>query len=171
MHFPLCPWGWGQGVTPPKALHIAATLRGNPSFIMVPRAVAIAIAIAITISIAIADSVPVAVVVAVAIAHCHRRCHQPLPLRSPSTIAAAISVTLPSAIVVAVALAVGHCRLRHRWTLQLLLPFAITIAMLLAISKSCCLSAARIEFDQLKQRMLTLFYFVWTVGGALIKAG
>jgi hypothetical protein len=41
----------------------------------------------------------------------------------------------------------------------------------LAISKSCCLGAARIVFNQLKQIMLTLFYFVWTVGGALIKAG
>jgi hypothetical protein len=30
---------------------------------------------------------------------------------------------------------------------------------------------ARIVFKQLKQRMLALFYFVWTVGGALIKAG
>ncbi len=40
-----------------------------------------------------------------------------------------------------------------------------------AISESCCLGAARIVFKQFKQRMLTLFYFVWTVGGALIKAG
>ncbi len=30
---------------------------------------------------------------------------------------------------------------------------------------------ARIVFKQFKQRMVTLFYFVWTVGGALIKAG
>jgi hypothetical protein len=43
--------------------------------------------------------------------------------------------------------------------------------MPLAISESCFLGVARIVFDQLKQRMLTLFYFVWTVGGALIKAG
>jgi hypothetical protein len=55
--------------------------------------------------------------------------------------------------------------------LQLPLPSAITIAMPLAISESCCLSVARIVFNQLKQRMLTLFYFVQTVGGALIKAG
>ncbi len=39
-----------------------------------------------------------------------------------------------------------------------------------AISESCCLGAARIVFNQLKQRMITLFYFVRTVGGALIKA-
>ncbi len=51
------------------------------------------------------------------------------------------------------------------------MPLAITIAMPLAISESCCLGAARIVFDQLKQKMLTLFYFVWTVGGALIKGG
>ncbi len=43
--------------------------------------------------------------------------------------------------------------------------------MPLAISESCCLGMARIVFNQLKQRMLTLFYFVRTVGGALIKAG
>jgi hypothetical protein len=78
---------------------------------------------------------------------------------------------LPSAIAVAVTLAVGHCRLRHRRPLQLPLPLAITVAMPLAISESCCLGAARIVFNQSKQRMLTLFYFVMTVGGILIKAG
>jgi hypothetical protein len=92
-------------------------------------------------------------------------------LQFPSTIAAAISVALLSAIAVANALAVGHCRLRHHWPLQLPLLLAITVAMLLAISKSCCLGAARIVFNQLKQRMLTLFNCVWTVGGALIKDG
>jgi hypothetical protein len=92
-----------------------------------------------------------------------------LPLRSPSTIAAAISVVLPSDIAVAIALAVGHCHFRCRRPLQLPLPLAITIAMPLAISESFCLGAARIVFNQLKQRMLTLFYFVWTVGGALIE--
>jgi hypothetical protein len=80
-------------------------------------------------------------------------------LRLPSTIAATISVALPSAITVAVALAVSHCRLHHLWPSQLPLLSAITIAMPLAISKSCCLGKARIVFDQLKQRMLTLFYF------------
>jgi hypothetical protein len=55
--------------------------------------------------------------------------------------------------------------------LQLPLPSAITVAMPLAISKSCCLGAARIVFNQSKQRMLTLFYFVGKVGGVLIKAG
>jgi hypothetical protein len=88
----------------------------------------------------------------------------------PSTIAAAISVALPSAIAVAIALAIGHCHLRHCWPLQLPSPSAITIAMQLAISESCCLGAARIVFNQLKQRMLTLFYFVPTMGGVLIKA-
>jgi hypothetical protein len=94
-----------------------------------------------------------------------------LPLGLPSTIAAAISVASPSAIAVAVALAIGQCHLRHRWPLQLPLPSVITVAMPLVISESCCLGAARIVFNQLKQRMLTLLYFVHTVGGALIKAG
>jgi hypothetical protein len=94
-----------------------------------------------------------------------------LPLRLPPTIATAISVMTPSAITVAVTLAVGHCRLSHCRPLQLPSPLAITIAMPLAISESCCLGAAKIVFNQLKQRILTLFYFVQTVGGALIKAG
>jgi hypothetical protein len=76
---------------------------------------------------------------------------QPSPLPLPSPLAIAISVT------------VGHrsCHLRR----------ASPLPSPLAISESCCLGAARFVFDQLKQRMLTLFYFVWTVGGELIKAG
>jgi hypothetical protein len=89
----------------------------------------------------------------------------------PSTIAAAISVASPSAIAVTIALAVGHCHLRHHRPSQLPSPLAITVTMLSAISESCCLGAARIVFNQLKQRMRTLFYFVRTVGGALLKAG
>ncbi len=133
--------------------------------------VVVAIAIAIAISVTIANSVAVAVTVTVTIAHRCRRCRQPLPLQLTSTITAAISVTWPSAIAVAIALAVGHCRLHHHRPSQLPLPLAITVAMLLAISESCCLGKAKIVFNQLKQRMLTLFYFVQTVGGALIKAG
>jgi hypothetical protein len=168
----LCPWGWRQGVARPKALHIATTWRGNPSF-MIALAVAISFAIAVAISdsdsIAFAVAVAVAVTVAVSIAHCHCCCHGPL-LRLPWTITTAISVAPPSAIAVAVALAVRHCHLRHRWPSQLLSPSFITVAMPLAISESCCLGVARIVFNQSKQRMLTLFYFVGTVGGVLIKA-
>jgi hypothetical protein len=133
-------------------------------------ALAMAVSFAIAVAIYYSNSIAVAVTVAVAIAHCHCRCRGPL-LRSPSTIATAISVALPSAIAVAVALAVGHCHLRHFWPLQLPSPSAITVAMPLAISESCCLGTARIVFDQSKQRMLTLFYFVGTVGGVLIEAG
>jgi hypothetical protein len=89
----------------------------------------------------------------------------------PSTIVAAISVALPSVIAVAVALAVDHCYLRYHRPLQLPLPSATTVAMLLAISESYCLGAAKNVFDQLKQRILTLFSFFQTVGGALLKAG
>ncbi len=125
---------------------------------MVALAVAIAIAVAVAISIAFANSVTFAVAVGIAIAHRHRHCRRPLPLRSPSTIVSAISVMLPSAIAVTDALAVNHCHLRHRQPSQLPLLLAITIAMLSAISKSCCLGVARNVFDQLKQRMLTLFF-------------
>jgi hypothetical protein len=167
----LCPWGWKQGVAHPKVLHIAATWRGNPSF-MVALAVAVsfAIAIAISDSDSIAVAVAITITVTIAIAHRHCRCCGPL-LRSPWTIAATISIALLSAIAVAIALAVRHCCLRHCWPSQLPLPSAIIVAMPLAIPESCCLGAEWIVFDQSKQRMLTLFYFVGTVGGVLIKAG
>ncbi len=100
--------------------------------------------------------------IAVAVGHRCCGCHQPLPPpsllrpRQPSP----LPLPLPSAI--AVSITIGDCSCHLRWPSPLpLLP---------AISKSCCLGAARIIFNQLKQRMLTLFYFVWTVGGALIKA-
>ncbi len=105
---------------------------------------------------------PLPIAVAVAIGRyccgCHcplpppslSRCHQPLPLPSP----------LPSAI--AISITVGHCRCHLHQPSSLPSP--------LAIAKSCCLGAARILFKQLKQIMLTLFYFVQTVGSALIKA-
>ncbi len=96
-------------------------------------------------------------------ATCHCGCHRPLPLLSllhchqPSLLPS----PLPSAI--AVSVTVGHRSSHLCWASLLPSPSAI--------SESCCLGAARIVFNQLKQRMLTLFYFVWTVGGALIKAG
>ncbi len=164
MNFPLCPWGWRQGVPPAIVLHIAGTWKGNPPFLIVALTMAVAIVIAVAISVVVADSIAIAV----AVAHCC--CHCPLPLLS--TIVAAVSVALPSAITAAIAIApaVGHSRLHHCRPSQLPSPSAITIAMLLVISESCCLVAARIVFNQLKQRMLTLFYFVWTVGGTLIEA-
>ncbi len=102
--------------------------------------------------------------IAVAVSHCrcgrHRpllppsllRCRQPLPLPLP--------LPLPSAI--AVSLTIDHPSCHLHW--PSLSPWP------LAISESCCLGVARIVFNQLKQRMLTLFYFVWTVGGTLIKS-
>jgi hypothetical protein len=136
---------------------------------MVGLALAIANAIAVAISVAVADSVANAI--AITITHRHCCCCQPLPLWLPLTIPVTISVMLPSPIHVAVALAVGHCRLCQRRPSQLPSPSAITVAMLSAISESCCLlGAKKKEFNQLKQRMLTLFNFVPTVGGALIKA-
>jgi hypothetical protein len=87
--------------------------------------VAIAIAIAVAISVVVANSITIAVSVA------HRRCHQPLPLRSLLTIATIVSVALPSAIAVAVAiaLAVSHCRLHHCRPSQLPSPLAITVTV------------------------------------------
>ncbi len=103
--------------------------------------------------------------IAVAVGHCCCRCRQPsllsplLRCRQPSPLPS----PLPSPSAIAVSITVGHRSCHLRWPSPSPLP--------LAISKSCCLGMARIVFDQLKQRMLTLFYFVRTVGSALIKAG
>jgi hypothetical protein len=71
----------------------------------------------------------------------------PLPLSLLSAIA--VSVTIGQ-----------HSHHLHRPS-PLLLPSAI--------AENCCLGAASIVFEQFKQIILTLFYFVWTVGGALIN--
>jgi hypothetical protein len=115
--------------------------------------------------------------------HCHCRCHlccrhqhrcrhrprrnRPLPLhyhqtlllQSPLTVAATISVALPSAIAVVIAHAVSHCHLCHGRPLQLQLPSAVTIAMPLAISESCCLGTAKncIQPIEAKNAYIILF--------------
>ncbi len=166
MHFPLCPWGWRQGVSPPIALHIAGTWRGNPPFVIVALAVAVAIAIAVAISIVLTNSVAITI----AVAHC--LCCRPLPLRLPATIVSAISVALPSAIAVAfaVALAVSHCRLQHHRPSHLQSPLAMTVTVAIGHfwellpwrSKNC--------IWPIEAKNAYFFCFVWTVGGALIKA-
>ncbi len=105
---------------------------------------------------------PLPLPIAVAIGRCRCGCRQPsLPLsllrcHQPSL----LPLPLPSAIAISVTVCHRSCH-----------PCRPSPSPSpLAISESCCLGAARIVFDQLKQRMLTLFYFVWTVGGALIKA-
>jgi hypothetical protein len=126
--------------------------------------------------------------------HCcrHLRCHcrlhcrcccrghrnHPLPLPLPLAIAVAVSVNHCRHHLCCVA--VSHCCCRRPCrrplpspspsAITIAMPLAITAAMPLDISEHCCLGAARILFNQLKQRMLTLFYIVCTVGGALIKA-
>ncbi len=129
MHFPLCPWGWRQGVPPAIALHIAGTWRGNPAFVIVALAVALAIAIAFAISVAFADSVAVAA----AVAQCHCRRRRPLPLRLPSTIAAAflsrcrqpLPLPLPLSSAIAISVTVGHrsCHLHKPSLLPCHQPF------------------------------------------------
>ncbi len=121
MHFPLCSWGWRQGVAPAIDLHIAVTWRCNPAFVIVT---------------CCHCDCRCHLHCRCWLCHhchccCHCRCRRPLPLRSLSTIAAAVSVALPSAIAIAiaVALAIGHCRLRHHWPLQLPSPLAITLTV------------------------------------------
>ncbi len=100
--------------------------------------------------------------IVVAIGHCRCGCHQPSPPPSLLRCRQPLSLSLPLPLAIAVSVTVGQrsCHLHPPSPLQL--PSAI--------SECCCLGVARIVFNQLKQRMLTLFYFVWTVGSALNKA-
>ncbi len=103
--------------------------------------------------------------ITVAIGHCRWGCHQPFPPPSllcchqPSL--SPLPSPSPSAIAVSVTIGQRSCHL-----CQPSPPLSP-----LAISECCCLGAARIVFDQLKQRCLSYFIFVWTVGSTLIKAG
>jgi hypothetical protein len=105
---------------------------------------------------------PLPLPIAVVVGHCHCSHHQPSP--PPSLLCCRQPLPslspLPSAI--AVSITNGHHSCHLHWPLPLPLPSTI--------SESCCLGASRIVFNQWKQRMLTVFYFVRTVGGALIKA-
>ncbi len=93
---------------------------------------------------------------------CHCGCHRPLPLLSLLRCRQPSPLLLPLLSAIALSVTIGHCSCHlHR---------ASPLPSLSAISKSCCPGAARIVFDQSKQRMLTLFYFVRTVGSALINA-
>ncbi len=123
MHFPLCPWGWRQGVAPATALHIAGTWRGNPPFVIV------------------------------ALTHCgrchcdcrhhlrcrcrlrrHCRCHFPLPL--PSAIAIAVAIDHCCCCLCCVA--VSHCRPRCPHRQPLLSPSPSAIAVAISVSHHRC---------------------------------
>ncbi len=99
--------------------------------------------------------------IAVAINHCC--CGRCQPLQPPSLLRCCqpLPSTLPLPLAIAISVTIGQCSCHlHRPSLLPLPP---------AISECCCLGAARIVFNQLRQRMLTLFHFVWIVGNALIK--
>ncbi len=103
------------------------------------------------------------IAVAIAVGHCRCGRHQPSPPPSLSRCRQPLLLLLLLPSTLAIFVIVGHYQLPS--------PSAITVAMPLAISDSCCLGTARNVFNQLKQRMLTLFNFVRTVGGVLIEAG
>jgi hypothetical protein len=166
MHTPLCPGGGGARCCPCHSAAHCRHMKRQPSLVsfvmtvIVPIAIAItvAIAIAVTVSITVAIAIicrplpsplPLAITVAVTVCHCqrcfrcccccHRRCHSNCRQALPSP--------LPSAI------AVSHRRRHCCWPLLLQL---------------LSLSPLPLPFKQFKQIMLTLFYLVWTVSGALI---
>jgi hypothetical protein len=105
---------------------------------------------------------PQPIAIAVVVGHCCCSFHCPslppslLRCRQPSL----LPLTSPLAIAVSITVGNRSCHLHWPSPLPLSLP----------IAKSYCLGVARIVFEQFKQIMCTLFYFVRTVGGALIKA-
>jgi hypothetical protein len=105
---------------------------------------------------------PSPIAFAVAIGHCHCSCRGPSPPPSPPRCRqpSLLPSPLPSAI--AVSVTISHHSHHLCWPSP--------SSLLLAIAKNCCFGVARIVFKQFMQIMLTLFYFVRTVGGALIKA-
>ncbi len=106
---------------------------------------------------------PIALTVPVTVCHYRCGCCWPLPTSSLSRCRQPWPSPSPLPSVIAVSVTVGHRSCHLCRPSPSLSP--------LVISESCCLGAARIVFEQFKQRMLTLFYFVRTVSGALIKAG
>ncbi len=106
---------------------------------------------------------PLSIAVAIAVGHCRRGCCCPLPPMLPSHCRQPLPLPSPLPSAIAIFVTVSQHSRHLRWPSPL--------PSLLAIAESCCLGAARIVFKQFKQIMLSLFYFVWTVGGTLIKAG
>jgi hypothetical protein len=100
--------------------------------------------------------------IAIAICHCCHSCCCPLLPPSPLRCRQPLPSLSPSPSVISISITVDHYSCHLHWPSPLPLPSAI--------AKSCCLVAVRIVFKQFKQLMLTLFCFVWTVVGALIKA-
>ncbi len=86
--------------------------------------------------------------------HCRRNCPLPLPL--PSAIAVAVAVNRCCRHLCCVAVSHHCCHRPCLWPLpslsslaiaEVTLPLAITIAMSLAISESCCLGTAKNVFN------------------------
>ncbi len=95
------------------------------------------------------SSLPSPLPISIAVGHCCcGLCEQLLPPsllhpRQPSLL------PLPSPLAIAISITISHCSCHLYWPSPLPSPSAI--------SESCCLDTARIVFNQLKQRMLTLF--------------
>jgi hypothetical protein len=105
--------------------------------------------------------------IAVAVGHCRCSCCQSLLPPSLLCCRRPSPMPLPLMSAIAVLVTVGQRRCHPCRPSPSPLPSPLPSA----ISESCCLGVARIVFKQFKQRMLTLFYFVWILGSALIKAG
>ncbi len=135
MHFPLCPWGWRQGVAPAIALNIANTWRGNPAFVIVvlPWPLPLRSPLPSPLLLLTLSPLPLPLPIAMAVGHRHcgrhqpsplpslLRCRQPLPLPLPLPLLLATAILSPLAI--AVAISIGHHRHRHHW------PFPRVVAL------------------------------------------
>ncbi len=162
MHFLLCPWGWRQGVAPAIACtlpaHEEATLPLSLLPLLWPSPLQSPLP---SPSLSLTPSslpLPSPIAVAVDVSHCCCGCRQPSPLPSllhrhqllPLLLLLLSLLPLPLAI--AVFVIVGHCSCHLRWPLP--------SPLLSAISNRCCLGAARIVFDQFKQRMLNFLFWL-----------
>ncbi len=105
---------------------------------------------------------PLPIAVTVAIGHYRCNCPCPLLLLSPLRCCQPSPLLSPLPSSIAISITVSHCSPHIHWPSPLPSPSAI--------AKSCCLGAARVVFEQLKQIMLTLFYFVLTLGSTLFKS-
>ncbi len=119
--------------------------------------------------------------------HCQLRCHpccrcrHNCPSPSPLPLAIAVAVSINHRRHHLCRIAIGHCCHQRPCQWPLPSPSPLAIAVAIAVGHHHCHAVGHFRellpwcgknyIQPLKQRMLTLFYCVWTVGGALIKAG
>ncbi len=153
MHFPLCQWGWRQGVALPQHCTLPAHEVAILPLSLLPLPWPSPLQLPLPSPLLLPTTLPLPLLspnaVVIAVGHCRCGCRQPsmppslLHCRQPLP----LPLLLPLPLAIAVSITVGHWSYhRHR-------PSPLPLPLV----KSCCLGTVRIVFDQLKQRMLTYF--------------